>query len=142
MISNPSDNCRSRHKQGSHLASCRAVFFCAGFHVVSWTPHSVHVETMRCLGGNYVVSMWKSCSVHLEPCGVHLETTWCSHGNHTVFTWKPHAVHMITTLCPHGNYVVFTQKLCGSYMETTWYPHGNCVMSTRSRLDLLLEYLP
>ena len=85
-------------QQRSQLASCRAVF-CAGFHMVFWTPHGVHMETMWCTCGNHVVFMWKSCGVLWKPSSVHLETTWCSH-----------------------------LKPCGIYLETTWYslgkPHG------------------
>ena len=76
------------------------LFFCAGFHVVSWTLHGVHVRTMLCP----VETMWFP---HLKPCSVHLKTTWCPPENHMVSTWKPHGIHMETMWYPPGNYVVF-----------------------------------
>ena len=54
-------------KQGSQLASCRTVS-CVGFHVVSWIPHGVHVETTWCQ--------------HIKPQGVYIS-------NHMVSVWKP-----------------------------------------------------
>ena len=126
----------SQSKQGSQLASCRAVF-CTGFHVVTSTTHGVHMdttwhpcgyhvvscgnhivstfETMCCSPGNHTVSTWK-------PNGVHLETTWCAHGNHIISTWQPCSVHR--------NYMVFMWKPCGVHMETMWFSHGNYVVST------------
>ena len=59
-------------KQGSQLASCRAVFVLVsmgfpGHHVVSmWKPCGVHVEIMWCQCGSYVASTCKPSTVHLE----------------------------------------------------------------------------
>ena len=114
-------------KQGSQLASCRAVF-CAGFHVVTSTTHGVHMyitwhpcenpvvscrnhkvstfETLCCPPGNHIVSTWK-------PNGVHLETTRCPHGNHIISTWQQCSVHR--------NYMVSMWKPCGVHMETMWF---------------------
>ena len=122
-------------KQGSQLASCRAVF-CAGFNVVTSTTHGVHMdttwhpcgnpgvscrnhivstfETLCCPPGNHIVST-------LKPNGVHLETTWCAHGNHIISTWQPCSVHR--------NYMVFMWKPCGGHMETMWFSHGNYIVS-------------
>ena len=48
--------------------------------------HGNHVvftfKIMSCPPGNYMVSTWK-------PCGIHMETTWYLHRNHMVSTWKP-----------------------------------------------------
>ena len=49
-------------KQVGFMQSC----FCAGFYLVSWTPHGVHVKTMWCSCGNHVVSLWTLCGIHVE----------------------------------------------------------------------------
>ena len=85
---------RSQCKQGSQLASCRAVF-CAGFHVVTSTTHGVHMDITWHPCGNPVVS----CRNHIVST---FETPCCPPGHHIVSTWKPNGVHLETTWCAHG----------------------------------------
>ena len=75
-------------KQGSQLASCRAVFVL--FHVVTSTTHGVHMDTTWHPCGNPVVS----CRNHIVST---FETLCCPPGNQMVSTLKPHGVHMKTT---------------------------------------------
>ena len=116
---------RKKCQQRSQLASCRVVF-CAGLHVVSWTPHGICVETIWC--------------PHLEPHGVHMEP-WKWHGNiretakfivfrlisiqnwdktwkacrfHLEIMWKWCCFHLV--LSHNGNNVV---TICGNRVETT-----------------------
>ena len=127
-------------QQGSQLASCRAVS-CVGFHVVSWIPHGVHVETIWCqhlkLQGvyiwNHMVSIWKPWKWHRDKRAtmklvVFRLISSCNWGN----IWKLCGFHLEVTLFPpiemmwkwcffhlvvshHGNDI----SICGNHVETT-----------------------
>ena len=109
-----------------------------GNHVVStWKPHGVHVKTTWCPHGNNMLSICKTCSVHLgtmcylhgnyimstwKPHGVHVDTTWFLHGHHVVSMWTQHSYHIDTTWFQGGHHMVSMWLPCTFHVHTMWFP--------------------
>ena len=80
-------------------------------------------ETMWFPCEHHLVSTWTPCGLHMDTMCFHVDTTWLQCGHHIISRWTPHGLH------------VDTHHFHSLHMRSR-------SMETRSRLDLLLDYLP